>query len=81
MKKTTDRMTPYVGSTRDEDTWPEGGYRHEPGIPNRAQRREAFKVFSTRRSRMSVRKIKRTRLYGKPWAPRSKRDPRSHGEV
>lgn len=79
VRKTTDRMEPFVGTTRGPD-WPKGGFTHPQGLMNRAARRATFRVNADRRTRMIVRAVKKRRLYGKPWAPTSNRDPRSHGE-
>lgn len=77
--KTSDRMKPFVGSTRGKD-WPEGGYLHPQDVANRHLRRAAFKTSSSRKTRMIVRDIKRQRRYGDRWAPTSKRDSNSHSE-
>lgn len=68
MRKTTDRMEPFVGNTRGDD-WPKGGYIHPTGMLNRARRREVFRVNSDRRTRKVVKAIRLRRMYGQPWTP------------
>jgi len=57
-----DTMKPFRYDEHDGQ-WPEGGYDHEAGLPNREQRREWWRTVSSRKSRMTLRAIRRRTVY------------------